>query len=236
MNDALRRTAAHVFVDSLEHPVLDEGDSHHLQRVLRLRDGEMVSVSDGRGAWRTCRFVVGAALRPYGAITLDRQVRQTVTIGFALPKADRPEWIVQKLTEIGVDQILILRTERSVIRWDGERADRQLAKLNKVAREASMQSRRVFLPHLVGPINLDAVSSVVAASANGFGMGIALAEPGGRQLSVDTPVILIGPEGGWSAQEIATMPDHVNLGTTILRVETAALVAAARLVALRDAG
>ena len=66
MNGALRRSAAHAFVGSLAAPTLDEADLHHLVRVLRLRDGEVVSVSDGHGAWRLCRLSAGGF---FGAIS-----------------------------------------------------------------------------------------------------------------------------------------------------------------------
>ena len=56
MNDDLRRSAAHVFVTDIVDPVLDDDDAHHLTRVLRLRAGQKVSVSDGRGAWRICEW------------------------------------------------------------------------------------------------------------------------------------------------------------------------------------
>lgn len=230
MNPALRRSAAHVFVDSIESPQLDEQDHHHLARVLRLRAGETVSVSDGQGAWRLCRFGDGGGLEINTAIVRERSRTAPVTVGFALPKADRPEWIVQKLTEIGVDQMVIVEAERSVIRWDAPKSERHLLKLRKVAREASMQSRRVFLPIIVGPIALRDTASFVAAQMP----TIALAEPGGRALMPADRCLLVGPEGGWSPAELAGGSDQVALGSSILRVETAALVAATRLIANAD--
>ncbi len=74
------------------------------------------------------------------------------TIAVAIPKHDRPEWLVQKPTELGVDRIVFLHAERSVVRWDGDRAERHLARLAAVAVEALMQSRRVWLPEIVGPV------------------------------------------------------------------------------------
>ena len=223
MNPALRRSSAHVFVESLTAPALEADDARHLERVLRLRVGEPISVSDGRGAWRICRFQTGGGLEPDTEIVTEPAGWPRITIGFALPKADRPEWIVQKLTEVGVDDIIVLYTARSVTRWDDERVDRQLAKLARIAREAAMQSRRLFLPLINGPVRLDAA----------LGDGVALAETDGGPLALASPTVLIGPEGGWTDAELIATPAHVGLGDTILRVETAALAAAAGLVALR---
>jgi 16S rRNA (uracil1498-N3)-methyltransferase len=222
--EALRRSAAHVFVESLSAPVLDEADHHHLGRVLRLRPGEPVSASDGRGGWRSCSYTGSEVLDPTGEIELLPPREPAITIGFALPKGDRPEWIVQKLTEIGVDEILVLDTGRAVVRWDDDRASRHVAKLKRVAREAAMQSRRVRLPAITGPVEPTTLC----------GPSVAVAEPDGERLTLTTPTVLIGPEGGWAPQELAPFEHRCQLGPTILRVETAALVAATRLVALRD--
>ena len=69
-----------------------------------------------------------------------------LTVAFAPTKGERPEWVVQKLTELGVDRIVPLISERSVIRWAGERGTGAVERLRRVAREAAAQSRRVWLP------------------------------------------------------------------------------------------
>ena len=228
MNPLLRHSAAHVFVTAIDAPLLTDDDHHHLARVLRLRAGEQVSVSDGSGSWRMCRFADSPVLDVDSAVEHIDRAMPLLTIGFALPKGDRPEWIVQKLTEIGIDHIVLLHTDRSVVRWQVDRAERSLAKLHKVAREASMQSRRVWLPTVSGPLSFAAVTGA------GAGIGIGIAEPEGAAVSLATPTVLIGPEGGWAPHELSAQPTHVGLGRSIMRVETAALVAAAHLSALRD--
>jgi len=145
-----------------------------------------------------------------------------VEIFIAIPKADRPEWIVQKLTEIGATKICWLHTERSVVRWTADRAEKQRDRLSKVAIAASLQSRRVWLPMLEGPIPAASVLSEIA-----------ICEPGGRTLTAQDYQLGIGPEGGWSPSELALGSDQVSLGPGILRVETAAVVAASVLSHLR---
>jgi RsmE family RNA methyltransferase len=88
-----------------------------------------------------------------------------------------------------------------------------------------MQSRRPWLPEVNGPTE----ASVLAAAP-----GAALCEPGGGPPSLERPVLLVGPEGGWSQRELGPTMGIVGLGPQILRVETAALSAAALLVALRS--
>ena len=135
---------AHAFVAELAAPVLDAGDRHHLERVLRLRPGDCVSVSDGHGGWRLCRF--GPVLEPAGEVARDPGPSPTVTVAFALTKGERPEWAVQKLTEVGVDRIVPMAAARSVVRWGPDRAAANVERLRRVAREAAMQCRRTWLP------------------------------------------------------------------------------------------
>lgn len=224
---ALPRAAAHAFVADLGAPDLADDDRHHLERVLRLRPGEAVTVSDGTGGWRPCRFGAGGRLEPDGDARCDSRPAPTLTVGFAPTKGDRPEWVVQKLTEAGVDRIVVLTTARAVVRWEGERAGRHAARLRKVAREAAMQSRRTWLP-----VVQDApVLAPLVAELDGR---CALAEAGGGPPSLERPAVLVGPEGGWSDEERALVPAHVALGPHVLRAETAAVAAGLVLAALRS--
>ena len=142
-------TGPHAFVADLDAPELDDDDRHHFARVLRVRVGDPMTVSDGAGRWRSCRF--GPELEPDGPVVVDPDPVPLVTIGFALVKGERPELIVQKLTELGVDAIVPFVAARSVVRPDPERLGRQVARWTRVAREAAMQSRRSRLP-VVEPV------------------------------------------------------------------------------------
>jgi 16S rRNA (uracil1498-N3)-methyltransferase len=218
VNPALRHSAAHVFVESVDEPELSSDDSHHLLRVLRLRDGEQVSVSDGCGSWRLTE-VAGSGLVPTAEVqrAAEPSMRQTRTIVTAIPKGDRADWMVQKLTELGVDEIVFLHAARSVVRWEGERAAKQLARMERIAREAAMQSRRIRLPVLRGPIDLATAIAIP---------GAALAEPGAPRVR-DERCVVIGPEGGFTDAECALDAPSVGVADTVLRVETAAIAVAA---------
>lgn len=219
--------AAHAFVSDLAEPALDDEDHHHFERVLRLQPGQTVTVSDGAGGWRRCAWRAAGRLEVIGPVETLRWREPTVTIAFALTKGERPEWVVQKLTELGVDRILPFRAGRSVVRWDEEKADAQRERWRRVARLAAMQSRRVRIPEVTGIVAFDRVVGDAGPAA-------ALAAPAGGPVTLDRPTVVIGPEGGWEDQELACGLPTVGLGPTILRAETAALAAAVVLCGLRD--
>lgn len=216
---------AHVFVDDLELLELAPADRHHLERVLRLRPGDPVTVSDGRGGLQPCVLGAGGRLEPIGPPIRQGRPAPAITVAMAPTKGERPEWAVQKLTEAGVDEIVVFLADRSVVRWEGERARRHLARLARLAREAAMQSRRAWLPEVRG------VASFAALAAR---PGAALADPGGAPPSLSTPVVLVGPEGGWSDAELSRGLPQVALGDGVLRAETAAVAAGVLLTALRS--
>ena len=219
-------TAPHVIVSDVEHPRLDTDAHHHLERVRRIRPGEPVSVTDGDGRWRWCRF--GTEFEPDGDVMTDARPEPSLQVGVALVKGDRPELVVQKLTEIGVDRIILFEAERSVVHWDAAKVERNLERLRRVAREALMQSRRTFLPRVEH--RPAGVSGVVGGDPGSW----CRAERGGSAIVPSSTSILIGPEGGWSPEERSTVPDEVSLGPNVLRAETAALVAGVLLTAARS--
>jgi 16S rRNA (uracil1498-N3)-methyltransferase len=234
--------SAHVLVDpsgAALADALDVGgeDGHHLARVLRLRVGETVTVADGAGAWRP--YTVGA-VAPGGTVRLDAAgVRDTepvmtprLAVAFALTKGDKPELVVQKLTELGVDRILPVLAERSIARPDPARAATALERWNRIAREAARQCRRATLPAIeqLAPLGKLAGHPGLVVAERGGGPAAHLGvPPGGEVLAV------VGPEGGLTAGEVeALVPwGRLGLGPHILRAETAALAVATALGALR---
>jgi 16S rRNA (uracil1498-N3)-methyltransferase len=231
LGDELRRAAAHVFVEDLEEPALSVEDAEHLGRVLRLRPGETVGASDGAGGWRMTTWAGGATLRAAGPVHHQPAPSPVITVGLALVKGDRLEWAAQKLTEVGVDRIVPLVTDRTVVRWDETRAPRGVRRLRSVARAAAMQSRRVWLPEVAEVDGVNPLSAFMAGARGG--PPPALAVPGGDPPALGLPTVLIGPEGGWSPAEERSGLPAVGLGPQVLRSETAAVVAGCLLTALR---
>ncbi|QXC61553.1 16S rRNA (uracil(1498)-N(3))-methyltransferase [Aquihabitans sp. G128] len=209
----------------LARPTLDDGDLHHLSRALRLRPGDPLVLSDGVGGWRRARFA-GAEPEVDGEPVAAPRPAPPVEVAFALVKGTKPELAVQKLTELGVDAVRPFVAARSVVRWDAARSESALARLRRVAREAAMQSRRAWLPE-VHPV---ASFAEVAADPRAC-----RADRGGAAPSLDRPLVLTGPEGGWDDAERAFDLPTVALADGVLRAETAAITAGALLVALRAA-
>jgi 16S rRNA (uracil1498-N3)-methyltransferase len=230
--EALRRrakAAAQVFVTDPGLPILDDADSAHLLRVLRLHPGEAVIAADGQGHWSCCEVAAGAPpesmLEVQGAVEFEEQTSVPLTVCFAPTKGERPEWVVQKLTELGIDRIIPIRTDHSVVHWEGAREAHALARLERIARAAAAQSRRVWLPE-IGPAC--ALADLAASDQEP-----AMAELDGEPPSLAHPVVAIGPEGGWSQGERDLRWPRIGLGPMVLRAETAALAAGSILSALR---
>ena len=235
--------SAHLFVDPSSGEALSDRlevggeDGHHLARVLRLRVGEIVTVADGSGGWRP--YTVGAAA-PGGTVRLDAAgaadtepaMTPCLAVAFALTKGDKPELVVQKLTELGVDRILPVLAERSVARPDPARAANALERWHRIVREAARQCRRATLPVVepLAPLGKLAGHPGLAVAERGGSPPLGLgAPPGGEVLAV------VGREGGLTPGEgEALVPwARFGLGPHILRAETAALAAATVLGALR---
>ncbi len=215
MISELRNSTAHVFVDAIDAPAIDEIDAHHLLRVLRVKPSDAVTVSDGKGKWYSCVLKADASIDATSEVFTTAAPSWPLTVAFSLVKGDRPEWTVQKLTEIGIDEIVVLApTIRSVVRWDDGRSNKNIDRLRRVAREAAMQSRRTWLPNVHGATEMSTIDNLF------------IADPTGACLDASHRAIAIGPEGGFSPQETENCDGLVSLGDTVLRAETAAVSAA----------
>lgn len=225
MNHSLRTSAAHVFVDDITKPVLLNEDVAHLSKSLRLRDGETVSVSDGRGSWRLCAWRNSEHLELLSDVATIQRLHPHISVAVSPVKGDRTDLAVEKMTEIGVDDIIVMAPlRRSVVRWDERKFAQNIERLSRIARGAAMQSRRVYLPQVVGPVLL---TEVLSRSH------VAVADPEGTTDVGSVQTIVIGPEGGFDPSEIPTDTRCVSLGESILRAETAAIVATTLMVAHR---
>ncbi len=232
-----RRATPLAFVESLESAVLSDDDAHHFRASLRLDAGASIVVSDGAGRYRFAKLGPSSEGSSAGSVALiieseilvEPEPTPSIAIGFAPVKAQKPEWMVQKLTELGVDIIQPLVTERSVVRWDKKKRVALETRLTVAAREAAMQSRRVWLPTIEEPRG---IAQAIAHFA-GLGRQTVLADPAGSGIRDPSPLLLIGPEGGWSVSE-SEMANHVRLPGNILRAETAVIAAGSVLNGLRS--
>jgi 16S rRNA (uracil1498-N3)-methyltransferase len=224
---------AHVFAERLDDRIAVDGDDgHHLQRARRVRVGEAVTVADGHGRWRA--YAVGESAA--GTVHLDAttliarepELAPRLTVACSLTKGQKPELAVQKLTELAVDRIMVVEAARSVVHWDDDKVASAFARLERVAREAAMQSRRSRVPVLDGPVAPAEVASLP---------GLVVADPDGVRVDELAPpvggewVVAVGPEGGFDDDELRSFggAPRLAVGPFVLRAETAAIAAAAAL-------
>jgi 16S rRNA (uracil1498-N3)-methyltransferase len=214
-------------------------DARHAVRSLRLREGDEFTSSDGAGGLARCRVVRAAHLLVEGEVlerTEEPRPRPALSVLVSPPKGDRLTWAVQKLTELGVDRIVLVESVRSVRRWEGERAARVGPRLEAVAREAAKQSRRRFLPEVAGPIPWaeavvpDAEATVVLWEDARRGLLAALPDERPDRLA-----LVVGPEGGIPEEDAVAAGRAgailAGLGDAVLRTETAAVAASAVVLA-----
>ena len=217
-----------------------EGDeAHHAVAVRRLRVGERVVLTDGRG--RTASGTVAGTGKRRLEVTADDVVDHPaptpeLVVVQALPKGDRGELAVELLTEVGVARVVPWAAERSVAVWKGERATKSLARWRATAREAAKQARRPWHPE-VDPL---AGTADVVALLSGAALAVVLHEAATEPLAAlevpasGTVVVVVGPEGGLTDAEVATFADagarSVRLGAEVLRTSTAGPAAVAALL------
>ena len=225
------------FVDRIDgdRASLHGQDAHHLARVLRAEPGQRYEITDGAVL---CLAEVEAAdprqvvFRVVEALDAGPSLPPIVIVA-ALFKFDRFEWMIEKVTELGVKAVIPVESARSdegLFRAAVKRVDRW----RKIARESSQQSRRVKVPEIRDAVRLpDALRTP-------YGMKIRLEENPGAPTLLECArgwdrasdlAVAVGPEGGWTDGERASMERAgwvpASLGSTVLRAETAAIAAAA---------
>jgi 16S rRNA (uracil1498-N3)-methyltransferase len=220
-----------------DRAVLEGDEARHLTRVLRAKVGDTVSLFDGRGREWPARVASLGRDRvelDTGEPAIDPLPPAAIplTLAVALPKGDRQKWMVEKLTELGAARLLPLETTRGV----AEATASAQARLERGVIEACKQCGRNTLMEIAAGRPLDRLLAEVPANAC-----VVIAHPGGRPLDTATAppattaiIALVGPEGGFTDDELC-MADRagvvrISLGPHILRVETAAIALAARLV------
>ena len=223
-----------------EPVILSPEDAAHAVRSRRLHPGDEFTSSDGEGALARCRVVRAERLLVEGEVverSVEERPRPALNVMLAPPKGDRLAWAVQKLAEVGADEIVLVEAARSVRRWDGDRAGRVGPRLEAVAREAAKQARRRFLPSVGGPVPWD--EAVVARPSGTLvllwersGAGLLAALPGAPPGSV---TLVVGPEGGIPEDDAREAERAgailASLGPNVLRTETAAVAGASVVLA-----
>ncbi len=220
--------------------VLEGDEGRHAADVRRLRVGERLVATDGRGNSACCS--VGAVGR--GRVELEvlsrsqtlRALPRLIVVQ-ALPKGDRAALAVETLTEVGVDVIVPWAARHSVTRWSAERAGKAVLRWRTAARESAKQSRRLWWPEVQDLATTEQVCGLLRRAKTALVLHEEADQPiGGITLHKSGDVlILVGPEGGIAPDELGAFVEAggqpVRVGPTVLRTSTAGAVAAAVVLA-----
>lgn len=232
-----------LFVDYIggEKITLNEEQSRHIAKSLRMRTGDMLTLCDGQGVDYGC--MIEEITKDAVTLTVcykqasDTEPTIKVSLYQGVPKSDKMEDIIQKCVELGIYEITPVLTKRSVSRPDEKQAKKKQVRYNKIALEAAQQSGRGIVPQ----IN-DMVSFKNAVSQCNADLKIIFYEGGGKGLKslitkdVKSVAIFIGPEGGFEKDEvdavIASGGVNATLGKRILRTQTAPVAALSAIMML----
>lgn len=222
-------------LDSDTCVALPDAVAHHALRVLRLPPGAEIMLFNGEGgAWRATLVVQGkkglAQLTGFDARDTELPGRITVVQGIA--SGDKMDWIVEKAVELGAHAIAPIAAQRSVLRLSGDRLEKRLQHWQRIAQSACEQCGRNRMPIVQPPVSL---AQWLSSPANA-GMLRLLCHPDATDtlagaLPEPDPgaslALLVGPEGGWSDDELDEAARHavrrVRFGSRVLRTETAGL-------------
>lgn len=210
---------------------LPPDEAKHARRVLRIERGDRVELFDGAG--RIADGTVESATREVSirvdAVREAARARPTIDVAVAMPKGDRAATLVEKLSELGADRLIPLSTKRSVV----DPGKGKLERFDRIALEAAKQCGRPWLMTIDRPTTIE---RVIANAGDAVGL---IGDPDGVQ---ELPIVgsgghaarvlvLIGPEGGWTAEERAAASEAGftawRFAENVLRIETAAMAAVA---------
>lgn len=223
---------------------IDADDRHHIIKVMRMDIGEKIICVDPDGNSAVCKIAEITDERVVADVVQWKmeisELPISITIASGLPKGDKLEWIIQKGTELGAHQFLPYSAARSIVKWDEKKAAKKIERWQKIAKEAAEQSHRNLIPQVLNPLNFKALLE----KSKEFKYKLAAFEDESRSGEVSTfsatlqkmqsgesLLIVFGPEGGLSDEEVKAFKDHgfnlCGLGPRILRTETAPLYALA---------
>lgn len=212
---------------------LKEDDVHHIVHVLRMKVGDLIQVVDLSKLY-ICEIT---SLNPFEVKINETQYEdvelgKSITLFFALAKGDKIDLVIQKATELGALHIVLFKSRRCVVNFDQKDISKKFNRYQKIAKEASQQCHRLYIPIVHGVYDLKKINKYNLSDVNYLAYE---KEAGNTTNSLIIPSeaksisIMIGPEGGFDEDEVEYLKSlgfkTVSLGKRILRCETAAIYA-----------
>ena len=213
--------------------LLNEDDIYHLTKVMRARVGENIEVvADDKVYFCEIESLKPLSIVARKLIKEDNELPNYIILLACLLKGDKMDFVLQKATELGVSEVVLLTSERTIIKIKNHQQDLKLGRYQKILKEAAEQSKRSKIPTIQNIISferideIDADLKLIAYEGNKNNLAVfnkkISSVKAGKKIAV-----LIGPEGGFSLGEVQSARNHgfipIGLGSRILRAETASL-------------
>lgn len=219
-----------------ENAYIEGSDVNHIANVLRMKPGEELLISV-KGDWDfLCKIVDietdRVNLKVFESME-QRELPVNITLLQGIPKSDKLEMIIQKAVELGVSEIIPVKTKRVVVKIDEKKVDTKVNRWNAIAESAAKQSKRSIIPKVSEPMSIDnalemvkdfGVKLIPYENADGIDKTRKILDSMDKTMDI---AVFIGPEGGFEEAEVERIKNSgfevITLGKRILRTETAGL-------------
>lgn len=219
-----------------ENAYIEGSDVNHIANVLRMKPGEELLISV-KGDWDYLCKIVDIETDRVNLKVLEsmeqRELPVNITLLQGIPKSDKLEMIIQKAVELGVSEIIPVKTKRVVVKIDEKKVDTKVNRWNAIAESAAKQSKRSIIPKVYEPISIDNALEIVKdfgvklipyENADGIDKTRKILDSMDKTKNI---AVFIGPEGGFEESEVERIKNSgfevITLGKRILRTETAGL-------------
>ena len=219
-----------------ENAYIEGSDVNHIVNVLRMKPGEELLISV-KGDWDYLCKIVDIETDRVNLKVLEsmeqRELPVNITLLQGIPKSDKLEMIIQKAVELGVSEIIPVKTKRVVVKIDEKKADTKVNRWNAIAESAAKQSKRSIIPKVYEPMSIDNALEIVKdfgvklipyENADGIDKTRKILDSMDKTKNI---AVFIGPEGGFEEAEVERIKNSgfevITLGKRILRTETAGL-------------
>lgn len=219
-----------------ENAYIEGSDVNHIANVLRMKPGEELLISV-KGDWDYLCKIVDIETDRVNLKVLEsmeqRELPVNITLLQGIPKSDKLEMIIQKAVELGVSEIIPVKTKRVVVKIDEKKVDTKVNRWNAIAESAAKQSKRSIIPKVHEPMSIDNALEIVKdfgvklipyENADGIDKTRKILDSMDKTKNI---AVFIGPEGGFEESEVERIKNSgfevITLGKRILRTETAGL-------------